>query len=228
MATASNRVLLVALAVWACTPTARADVISDGSHALGGSRLYVGNLSFHQDSFFDVFFDVSLQMGGPPLAPPAPGPPPSRPQMDGVVVLTESLPGGAGPGPSISYPATMSFFDVFTEISLDGSTSFYDTEMLSLSLEGVYPSIGAFKIRESPTLPSLGKYSVETLPSGQYHIDSFFDVFTELSLDGGESWIPSQGPSHLTIVPEPSAIVLLALGALLAALGRRREEGSNC
>jgi hypothetical protein len=217
-----KKMLFVALAVWACTPTARADVISDGSHALGGSRLYVGNLSFHQDSFFDVFFDVSLEMGGLPLAPPDPGPPPSRPSMDGVVILSESLPGGAGP--PASYLASMSFFDIFTELSLDGSTAFYDTEMLSLSLEGVYPSIGAFKIRESPTLPSLGKYSVETLPSGQYHIDSFFDVFTELSLDGGQSWIPSQGSSHLTIVPEPSAIVLLVLGGLLVAiLGRWRR-----
>jgi hypothetical protein len=63
----------------------------------------------------------------------------------------------------------------------DGSMTF-DTEMLSMSLTGFNPSLGAVQIRESPTRPSLGKLLFDPVTGG---IDSFFDVFTELSMDGG-------------------------------------------
>src|SRR5215212_8628481 len=99
-----------------------------------------------------------------------------------------------------------SFFDVFTEISLQspgGAPVIYDapsqqamslnglppgtpyphiinTEMLQLDLSGGGLPAGV-RIRESPTLASLGKTTiVADTSSGPYHIDSFFDVFTEL------------------------------------------------
>ena len=77
-------------------------------------------------------------------------------------------------------------------------------------------------IRESPTLQSVGQTTVQPVPGG-FRIDSFFDVFTELSVDGGASWIPaSGGPTHVALnnVPEPGAAALLAFGAL-GFLGRR-------
>jgi len=47
-------------------------------------------------------------------------------------------------------------------------------------------------IRESPAKASLGRTSVRTNTlSGGYMISSFFEVFTEVSLDGGDSWSPS-------------------------------------
>ena len=67
-----------------------------------------------------------------------------------------------------------------------GPTRFFDTEMLQLDLVA-----GPFMIRESPTRASTGKTAITDLGGGQYHIDSFFDVFTELSIDGGQSWHPS-------------------------------------
>jgi hypothetical protein len=213
--------LFIALSAWAYAATAQAIVISDSPHAFGGSRLYVGNLSYDSPSLFDIFFDLSMEMGGPPLLPPAPGPPASHPKLDGVVILSSSLP-AQPPGAPNPYPFSISFFDVFVELSPSGGTAFYDSEMLSLSLEGVDPLIGPFMIRESPTLPSLGHYSVEALASGQFRIDSFFDIFTELSLDGGQTWTPSQGPSRLTLMPEPSAIALLGFGGLLITRRRRK------
>ena len=46
-------------------------------------------------------------------------------------------------------------------------------------------------IRESPTRASLGRTSIETMPDGTYRIGSFFDIFTELTTDGGASWKPA-------------------------------------
>jgi len=95
----------------------------------------------------------------------------------------------------------------------------YDTEMLALNLSGL--PFGAM-IRESPTLPSPGKHTiVETPPN--FQIDSFFDVFTELSLDGGASWIPATGPVHI-VNPEPGSLALLAcLAAPLICRRRARR-----
>src|SRR4029078_9132124 len=59
--------------------------------------------------------------------------------------------------------------------SQDGSgMSFYDTEMLSLDLNG-----SGFMLRESPTLQSTGKTTVRQVPGG-YMVSSFFDIFTEV------------------------------------------------
>ena len=94
----------------------------------------------------------------------------------------------------------------------------YATEMLALNLGGL-PS-GAM-IRESPTLASPGGHTIkDTTPSGPYTIDSFFDVFTELSLDGGATWTPATGPVHIQN-PEPGSLALLASAAALL-IGRRR------
>jgi hypothetical protein len=52
-------------------------------------------------------------------------------------------------------------------------------------------------IRESPTLASTGK-TTERPGAGGFYIDSFFDIFTELSLDGGQTWMPSDsGAGHV-------------------------------
>jgi hypothetical protein len=53
-----------------------------------------------------------------------------------------------------------------------------------MSLSGDVGGV-SIEIRESPGLPSQGKASVKELNSGDYQIDSFFDVFVELSVGGG-------------------------------------------
>jgi hypothetical protein len=134
-----------------------------------------------------------------------------------------------------------SFFDIFVEIdpiSPPGTTQsgsgnghvqgtgtgttdrIIDTEMIAMQLTG-----GGITIRESPTLPSTGQTRIIDLPGGNYHIDSFFDVFTEITLDGGATWYPSQGSTHLTSLPEPGSVLLLTVGAAalgITALRRRR------
>jgi hypothetical protein len=117
------------------------------------------------------------------------------------------------------------------------TTGTFDTEMLAMNLVGNTP-LGLVMIRESPTQASTGVTSIIDLsgpgPPGPYHIDSFFDVFTELSLDGGMTWIPNSAPNpygpagstHVILgIPEPSSVVLAALALIGAAgIGRRRTR----
>jgi hypothetical protein len=143
-----------------------------------------------------------------------------------------------------------SFFDIFTEIDLappGGAPVIRDTtSQQSMRLNGLppgtpYPHVintemlqldisggglpSGMRIRESPTLASLGKTTIlADTPSGPYHIDSFFDVFTELSLDGGQTWTPSDSAMHISgNTPEPSSVMLALFGALaLSPFGARR------
>jgi hypothetical protein len=81
------------------------------------------------------------------------------------------------------------------------TTGLFDTEMVSLSLSGDVGGINVM-LRESPTLASLGQTDIVDLGGGLYHIDSFFDVFTELSIDGGETWLAQLNePVRITLVP---------------------------
>jgi hypothetical protein len=101
----------------------------------------------------------------------------------------------------------------------------FDTEMLSLDLSGGTLPPGVM-LRESPTRASLGKTTIRESPTlGSFYVDSFFDVFTELSIDGGQTWTPADVPMHLTGVPEPSSVVLALLGAVaLGWFGFRRRS----
>jgi len=134
-----------------------------------------------------------------------------------------------------------SFFDVFAEFDLrvGGNTghatsngagvaratnagSFFDTEMLQLSLTGSSP-FGPLMIRESPTLPSLGRASVQQQGT-TFLCDSFFDVFTELSIDGGQTWSPATGPMRIVGTPEPASMIAMAAGLSALAVRRRRRR----
>ena len=112
---------------------------------------------------------------------------------------------------------------VFNRIG--NTTGTFSTELLSMSLSALTP-FGSLLIRESPTQTSAGQTTITSLGGGQYQIGSYFDVFTELSLDGGATWIPdTTGPQRITLVapvPEPSTYALAGLAAGLFALKRAR------
>ena len=154
------------------------------------------------DSFFDIFVDVDL---------------------------TGTLCGG--PIPCAGSPMANTLGQAHmqgTERAADPDT--FDTEMLMLDLHGD-SALGPFMLRESPTRQSLGQTKrLNGLPPGTPYIGSFFDIFTELSIDGGQTWIESLGSSRFTLqggptvpvpeVPEPGTWLLMGTG--VAALVRRR------
>ena len=78
-------------------------------------------------------------------------------------------------------------------------------------------------LRESPTQQSTGQTNVDDIGGGVFRISSFFDVFTELSIDGGDTWLPATGTVTLGSTPEPSTFVLLGLGGAMLVLRRRRH-----
>jgi hypothetical protein len=91
----------------------------------------------------------------------------------------------------------------------------FNTEMLQLDISGSNGSTNVL-LRESPTLASPGQTTISDIGGGNFRIDSFFDVFTELSLDNGATWIPSTGSTRLSVssVPEPSSLTIFGLGLL--------------
>ncbi len=122
-------------------------------------------------------------------------------------------------------PVTVEVFGL-----IGNTTGTFNTEMLAMNLSGSSAFYGPFMIRESPTLASTGQTTITDIGGGQFRIDSFFDVFTELSVDGGQSWIPSDSSSHVNLVPtpEPSVGALAGLAVGLLALKRSRWFGKQC
>ena len=133
-----------------------------------------------------------------------------------------------------------SFFDVFVEVSTDGGATWapkaaagipglmkltpttppgsnprgFDTEMLSLSLSGGTLPLGIM-VRESPSRASVGHTDDTSLGGGLFKIDSFFDIFVEMSLDGGATWVPSLQPSRLLLgTGNPTPVRVSTWGAV--------------
>ncbi len=82
-------------------------------------------------------------------------------------------------------------------------------------------------LRIDPGPPSNGLTTITDVGGGLFRIDSFFDIFTDLSIDGGQTWIPSNSSTHIDLqaaatVPEPSTLLLVA--PMLLGLGRLRKQ----
>ena len=128
------------------------------------------------------------------------------------------------PGLVFQGPITMNGTTVvrtFGRANSTPQTGTFQTEMLSMDLSG-----GGVLVRESPTLATTGQTTITDIGGGNFHIDSFFDVFTELSMDGGNNWIPSDTSTHMVLnLPEPGRVVLLGMG-LVALIFHRRRKGN--
>lgn len=115
------------------------------------------------------------------------------------------------------------------KVRVDHSSDFpggsdYDTEMTQLDIAGGTLPPGIL-IRESPTLQSTGKTKITQVPTG-YEIQSYFDIYTEISVDGGSTWFAQEnGPTRVTLRCPDSGGTTALLGGSIALLGwaRRRK-----
>lgn len=121
---------------------------------------------------------------------------------------------------AISAPAGVSVNVIF--LSQAGNLRTFNTQITQFDVAGgnLPPNV---RLRQSVTEPTLGQTTVQDLGNGQFLITSFFDVFTDLSIDGGQTWIPSDRAGHVELqaLPEPSTALLLVMGVGFLTIGRR-------
>ena len=123
-------------------------------------------------------------------------------------------------------PMAMAFsgIEVRTKITrtddpmIPDDTTYFDTELLLLTIVGEIDR-AVFTLQLDETRPSKGETTITGLGgsalTGPFRIESFFDVFTELSIDGSP-FVKSAFGGRQILVPEPAGLLLsvTALGLL--------------
>jgi hypothetical protein len=90
-------------------------------------------------------------------------------------------------------------------------TQVFDSELVALNLFGL-SSVPEVMFRESPTLRSSGVTTREnTCPPcatafTDWRISSFFDVFAEVSFNGGSTWTPGDKAIHIEQIADPAKV----------------------
>ncbi len=84
----------------------------------------------------------------------------------------------------------------------------FQTEMLQLDIAGgTLPA--NVRMRESPTLASTGMTTIQPTATG-FEVQSFFDIFTEMSTDGGATWMASITPPVRMELTGPAEVFFLS------------------
>lgn len=96
----------------------------------------------------------------------------------------------------LSLPAHM--VERITLAGTQGAVRTFDTELVTFELGGSTAPAGAM-VRESPSLASTGRTTITTLSGGEYRIETFYDVWLEISLDGGGTWDPADAAVRMTL-----------------------------
>lgn len=170
----------------------------------------------------------TIAVGDPPslIAAALDYPPGGLDEFPSGALLTLDVPGAGVTHVTFNGPTTVRRSDPH---DTDGDGRFeIETELLSLSLTGMGPG-GPLLLRESPSRASLGRI-VQQASGVDFPADSFFDVFTELSMDGGQNWLPLEQPVRMQAVintippvlayyrpPQPTAVPVIGPGGQVIA-----------
>jgi len=74
-----------------------------------------------------------------------------------------------------------------------------------------------FMLRESPVLASQGSCSSGVGSSGLFDVSNSFRVYTELSIDAGQSWIPGSSSFYFILGDNPIPVKETTWGSVKAA-----------
>ena len=212
--------IAVALCIMTSAVAARASVITSDPYFAGQGRTYQQTspaASFHVGTHtYGISFDLDMQ--GPAIYPPAPG----GESTVTVPVLARARLDIDGNGRSDTMTDGIM---VIRHVSTVFNNS-WDMEIQLMNLSGGGGGGGispAIMLREYQLFSSISNVLKTDLPGGLFQIDSFFDIFMELSVDGGQTWIPaSNGPVHMNLIPSPGAAAIVGIGVIFA--GRRRRS----
>lgn len=107
-------------------------------------------------------------------------------------------------------------------------TGSWNTKLLSLALSG--PLQGHTLSLGLGASDLTGTDLIDPIGGGLYQIDSFFDVFVDLTLDTNTPLHATRGPVLLTLqptpVPAPAGLTLLAAPVLFLSLAHWRRRGN--
>jgi len=100
---------------------------------------------------------------------------------------------------SVTHPLSVQVHmaERITLAGTQGAVRTFDTELVTFELGG--SAAPAAMVRESPARSSTGRTTITTLSGGQYRIESYYDVWLEISLDGGRSWHSADGAVRMTL-----------------------------
>lgn len=90
--------------------------------------------------------------------------------------------------------------ELITLAGTQGTTRTFDTELATFELGGSTAPAGVM-IRESPSVASPGRATITALSGDRYRVETYYDVWLELSLDGGGTWHPADNAVHMTLGP---------------------------
>jgi len=131
-----------------------------------------------------------------------------------VDIFGNYSPGATGSAANGSWSTSMTVMDWPAEISIPGGNS-YSFWIQCVNAPGV-------------TTVTYLTEPQGTVPAGWYEATSYFDVQPQISLDNDpddpNEWITADQSGDMTLIPEPSSLALLGIGAvsLLAREWRRR------
>ncbi|MCE9618951.1 MAG: PEP-CTERM sorting domain-containing protein [Planctomycetes bacterium] len=195
--------------------------------ALGGNSTYHQTnegVRYKVDGIGEIFVSFDFTMSGEAHLPPIDFDGPSYGEDKGKSLLALASIDYKSGGDPFEGSMNCAYFDSFNEKLSGRKVQTFDTELTALNLEFKH-SIGEVMLRESEKYESLGRYTISYKGKEQPSVQSYFDIFMDISVDGGKTWTAGEGSAHLELVPvpvpAPGALALLGLGGLMVTRRRR-------
>lgn len=221
----SSRVLLSAAVLFAACAL-QAGVVESSSNEPPAGSMYLGPGWLYNDGAFTILFE-NVSLSGFSANVPLP----QNVGDSAISTFTATITGDSIVNGGTPHPASASADITFEMMKISGpngnTLGTYDTQMTQLDTGLVFSGIIFGKLRVDPVMFSTGQISVSDAGSGHFQIDSFFNIFTDITFDN-EVWRPSTSSSHETLqpLPEPTAFVLLGVGLLSIGALRKRLSRS--